>query len=255
MLRISNIETYYGPIRAINGVSLEVPEGRIVTLLGGNGAGKSTILKTICGLLEDQPDKGTIEFMGTRLNGLDPEQIVRLGITHVQEGRTIFEELTVEENLLMGAYVRRDVHGLQRDRARVLGHFPVLGQRLNQLAGTLSGGEQQMLVIGRGLMAHPRLMLLDEPSLGLAPAMVKEIFQIIKTINEEGTTILLVEQNARMALQVAHYGYLLEAGRIVLSDDARALSENDDVRDAYLGIAAEASPKGFKRYKKKKRWR
>jgi branched-chain amino acid transport system ATP-binding protein len=255
VLRISNIETYYGPIRAINGVSLEVPEGRIVTLLGGNGAGKSTILKTICGLLEDQPDKGTIEFMGTRLNGLDPEQIVRLGITHVQEGRTIFEELTVEENLLMGAYVRRDVLGLQRDRARVLGHFPVLGQRLDQLAGTLSGGEQQMLVIGRGLMAHPRLMLLDEPSLGLAPAMVKEIFQIIKTINEEGTTILLVEQNVRMALQIAHYGYLLGAGRIVLSDDARTLSENDDVRDAYLGIAAEASPKGFKRYKKKKRWR
>jgi branched-chain amino acid transport system ATP-binding protein len=255
VLRISNIETYYGPIRVINGVSLEVPEGRIVTLLGSNGAGKTTILKTICGLLEDQPDKGTIEFMGKRLNGLDPEQIVRIGITCVQEGRAIFEELTVDENLLMGGYVRRDARGLERDRARVLDHFPVLGQRLNQLAGTLSGGEQQMLVIGRGLMAHPKLMLLDEPSLGLAPVMVRQIFQIIKTINEEGTTILLVEQNASMALQIAHYGYLLEAGRIVLSDDARTLAENEDVRDAYLGVAAQTSPKGFKRYKKKKRWR
>ena len=255
MLRISNIEIYYGPIRAINGVSLEVPEGRIVTLLGGNGAGKTTILKTICGLLEDQPDTGVIEFMGKRLNGLDPEQIVRRGITYIQEGRAIFEELTVDENLLMGAYVRRDVHDLQRDRARVLNYFPVLGQRLYQLAGTLSGGEQQMLVIGRGLMANPRLMLLDEPSLGLAPAMVKEVFQIIKTINEKGTTILLVEQNAKMALQIADYGYLLEAGRIVLSDEAESLLDNQDVRNYYLGIAAEVSPKGVTRHKKKKRWR
>jgi branched-chain amino acid transport system ATP-binding protein len=255
VLRISNVETYYGPVRAINGVSLEVPAGRVVTLLGGNGAGKTTILKTICGLVEDQPDKGTIEFMGTRLNGLKPEQIVRLGITYVQEGRAIFEELTVEENLLMGAYTRRDVRALRRDRVRVLDYFPLLGQRLHQLAGTLSGGEQQMLVIGRGLMAHPTLLLLDEPSLGLAPTMVREIFRIIKTINEEGTTILLVEQNAKMALQIAHYGYLLESGRIVLSDEATILLNNEEVRDSYLGIAPDVSPKGFIRYRKKRRWR
>jgi branched-chain amino acid transport system ATP-binding protein len=254
MLKVHNIETFYGPVRAISGLSLEVPEGKIVALLGSNGAGKTTILKTICGLLEDQPSKGTIEFLGTPLNGLAPEAIVRLGITYVEEGRPIFEELTVDENLLMGGYVRRDVHGLQRDRDRVMNYFPVLGQRRGQLAGTLSGGEQQMLVIGRALMARPRLMLLDEPSLGLAPMAVKEIFQIIETINEEGTTILLVEQNAKMALEVAHEGHVIEAGRVVLSDQAKSLLENENVRRYYLGITGEVPASGLKRHRKK-RWR
>jgi branched-chain amino acid transport system ATP-binding protein len=254
MLKVHNIETFYGPVRAISGLSLEVPEGQIVALLGSNGAGKTTILKTICGLLEGQPSKGTIEFMETPLNGLAPEAIVRLGIAYVEEGRPIFEELTVDENLLMGGYVRRDVHGLQRDRDRVMNYFPVLGQRRGQLAGTLSGGEQQMLVIGRALMARPRLMLLDEPSLGLAPMAVKEIFQIIKTINEEGTTILLVEQNAKMALEIAHEGHVIEAGRVVLSDQAKSLLENENVRRYYLGITGEVSASGLKRHGKK-RWR
>ena len=217
MLKVQNIETYYGPIRALAGISLEVRERRIVALLGPNGAGKTTLLNTICGLLEGQPDRGAIEFKGKRLNGLNPEQIVRLGIAYVQEGRRIFEELTVDENLIMGGYLRRDGDDLQRDRDRVMNYFPVLGERRNQAAGTLSGGEQQMLVIGRALMARPKLVLLDEPSLGLAPTLVNEIFHIIKMINEEGTTVLLVEQNARMALQIATYGYVIEAGKIVLS--------------------------------------
>ncbi len=254
MLKVHNIETFYGPVRAISGLSLEVPEGKIVALLGSNGAGKTTILKTICGLLEGQPSKGTIEFLGTPLNGLAPEAIVRLGIAYVEEGRPIFEELTVDENLLMGGYVRCDVHGLQRDRDRVMNYFPVLGQRRGQLAGTLSGGEQQMLVIGRALMARPRLMLLDEPSLGLAPMAVKEIFQIIKTINEEGTSILLVEQNAKMALEIAHEGHVIEAGRVVLSDQAKSLLENENVRRYYLGITGEVPASGLKRHRKK-RWR
>jgi branched-chain amino acid transport system ATP-binding protein len=254
MLKVHNIEAFYGPVRAISGLSLEVPEGQIVALLGSNGAGKTTILKTICGLLEGQPSKGTIEFLGTPLNGLAPEAIVRLGIAYVEEGRPIFEELTVDENLLMGGYVRRDVHGLQRDRDRVMNYFPVLGQRRGQLAGTLSGGEQQMLVIGRALMARPRLMLLDEPSLGLAPMAVKQIFQIIKTINEEGTTILLVEQNAKMALEIAHEGHVIEAGRVVLSDQAKSLLENENVRRYYLGITGEVPASGLKRHRKK-RWR
>ena len=255
MLTVHNIEICYGPIRAIHGISLEVPDGHIVALLGANGAGKTTVLKTICGLLEGQPEKGTIDFMGRRLNGLDPDEIARLGITYVQEGRAIFEELTVEENLLMGGYLNRDSHALRRERARVLGHFPVLGQRRDQLAGTLSGGEQQMLVIGRALMARARLLLLDEPSLGLAPGLAKEIFQIIKTINGEGTTILLVEQNVKMALQIAHYGYVIESGRIALSDEAKNLLEHVNVRELYLGSSADVSPKGFKHYKQKKRWR
>ena len=258
MLKVHNIEAFYGPVRAISGLSLEIPEGQIVALLGSNGAGKTTILKTICGLLEGQPSKGTIEFMGTPLNGLAPEAIVRLGIAYVQEGRPIFEELTVDENLLMGGYVRRDVHGLQRDRDRVMNYFPILGQRRGQLAGTLSGGEQQMLVIGRALMADPRVVLLDEPSLGLAPMLVEEIFSIVQRLNQEQKlTVLLVEQNATLALTIAEHGYVMENGRIVLEGSAAALRDNADIKEFYLGlteVGARKSYRDVKHYKRRKRW-
>ena len=255
MLKVKNIETSYGFVNAIRGVSLDLEEGDIKTVLGANGAGKTTILKTIMGLLEDQPEKGTIEFMGKRIDRMDTEDIVRLGISYVPEGREIFPELTVFENLKMGSYTRRDKDGVRKDYRRVSEHFSVLEERRNQLAGTLSGGEQQMLAIGRALMARPKLLLLDEPSLGLSPVLVKEIFEIIKAINKEGITILLVEQNARMALNIGNYGYVLENGRIVLSDETRVLLENDDVKEFYLGVKLEESVKGYQRYKRKKRWR
>ncbi|MBI4618978.1 MAG: ABC transporter ATP-binding protein [Desulfobacterales bacterium] len=255
MLKVKNIETSYGFVNAIRGVSLDLEEGDIKTVLGANGAGKTTILKTIMGLLEDQPEKGTIEFMGKRIDRMDTEDIVRLGISYVPEGREIFPELTVFENLKMGSYTRRDKDGIRKDYKRVSEYFPVLEERKNQQAGTLSGGEQQMLAIGRALMARPKLLLLDEPSLGLSPALVKDIFEIIKAINREGITILLVEQNARMALNIGNYGYVLENGRIVLSDETRVLLENDDVKEFYLGIKLEESVKGYQRYKRKKRWR
>lgn len=255
MLKVKNIETSYGFVNAIRGVSLDLEEGDIKTVLGANGAGKTTILKTVMGLLEDQPEKGTIEFMGKRIDRMDTEDIVRLGISYVPEGREIFPELTVFENLKMGSYTRRDKDGVRKDYKRVSEYFSVLEERKNQLAGTLSGGEQQMLAIGRALMARPKLLLLDEPSLGLSPALVKEIFEIIKAINKEGITILLVEQNARMALNIGTYGYVLENGRIVLSDETKVLLENDDVKEFYLGIKLEESVKGYQRYKRKKRWR
>ncbi|MDY7031080.1 MAG: ABC transporter ATP-binding protein, partial [Thermodesulfobacteriota bacterium] len=229
--------------------------GDIRTILGANGAGKTTIQKTIMGLLDDQPEKGTIEFLGKRIDGMDTEDIVRLGISYVPEGREIFPELTVFENLKMGAYSRRDRDGIKKDYNRVYEHFPVLADRRSQLAGTLSGGEQQMLAMGRALMARPTLLLLDEPSLGLSPVLVNNIFEIIKSINSEGVTILLVEQNARMALNIADYGYVLENGRIVLSDQTKILMENDDVKEFYLGIKEQESVKGYQRYKRKKRWR
>ncbi|MBN1574091.1 MAG: ABC transporter ATP-binding protein [Deltaproteobacteria bacterium] len=254
-LEVSNIETLYGKITALKGISLTVEKGSIVTILGANGAGKTTILKTIAGLLEEQPEKGKIVFNGKNIERKKAENLVSLGISYVPEGREVFPELTVKENLRMGSYRRRDKDGINADYERMLEHFPVLGERGTQLAGTLSGGEQQMLAIARGLMSRPKLLMLDEPSLGLAPILVREIFEIIREINKEGVTILLVEQNANMALHIADYGYVLETGRIVLSDTCENLMENEDVREFYLGAVKEDSVKGFKRYKRKKRWR
>ncbi len=255
MLKVKNIETFYGLIMAIRGISLEIEEGQIACILGANGAGKTTILKTIMGLLEDQPDKGTIEFMGRQIDGMDAEEIVHLGISYVPEGREVFPELNVEENLRMGAYTRRDKKGIREDYDRVISLFPILAKRKDQWAGTLSGGEQQMLAIGRALMARPKLLMLDEPSLGLSPILVKEIFRIIKVINTEGTTILLVEQNARIALKISDYGFILENGRIVAANSSNVLLEDEDVKEFYLGIRSEESIKGYQRWKRKKRWR
>lgn len=257
LLKVNNIETYYDDvIEAIRGISIEVREGQIVTVLGSNGAGKTTLLHSISRLLDDdQPEKGTIEFMGRRIDRMDPEKIVGLGISQVPEGRQLFPRLTVMENLRMGTVVRRKDSDLKKDYDRVMEYFPILEERKNQRAETLSGGEQQMVAIGRALMSRPKLLLLDEPSLGLSPLFVDEIFKIIKKINEEGVAILLVEQNAHMAFSVAEYGYILENGRIVLSDTTEWLMKQEDVKEFYLGIAKEVSVKGYKRYKRKKRWR
>jgi len=255
LLDIKNIETFYGLIYALRGVSLTVEEGTITAIMGNNGAGKSTILKTAMGLLDDQPDKGTIEFLGKRIDGKDAEVIVRRGISYVPEGREVFEELTVRENLMMGAYIRRDRAGIKTDVERILGYFPVLKERHGQWAGTLSGGEQQMLAMGRALMNRPKLLFLDEPSLGLSPILVQEIFKIIQTINEQGMTILLVEQNARMALSISHMGLILENGRFVMKGKSEELMEDRDVKEFYMGIRSEESAKGFQRWKRKKRWR
>lgn len=255
LLELKNIETFYRLIYALRGVSLAVEEGTITAILGNNGAGKSTVLKTVMGLLDDQPDKGTIEFMGKRIDGKDPEVIVRMGLSYVPEGREVFEELTVRENLLMGAYIRRDRGGVKKDFDQIYDHFPVLKAREDQWAGTLSGGEQQMLAIGRALMNRPKLLFLDEPSLGLSPILVREIFGIIQTINREGVTILLVEQNARMALGIAHMGLILENGRFVMKGKAKDLMEDKDVQEFYMGMRSEESAKGYQRWKRKKRWR
>jgi branched-chain amino acid transport system ATP-binding protein len=255
LLQVKNIETFYGLIMAIRGVSLEIKEKQIAAILGANGAGKTTILKTIMGLLEDQPDKGTIEFLGKRIDRKDTEEIVRLGISYVPEGREVFPELSVDENLRMGAYIRNDKKSVKEDFDRVISHFPVLAERKNQWAGTLSGGEQQMLSIGRALMTRPKLLMLDEPSLGLSPILVQEIFRIIKTINGEGTTILLVEQNAKMALKISDFGFVLENGRIVAANAPQVLLEDEDIKEFYLGIRSEESVKGYQRWKRKKRWR
>ncbi|MFO7275150.1 MAG: ABC transporter ATP-binding protein [Bacillota bacterium] len=233
MLRVEDLHVYYGNIHALKGVSLEVEEGEIVTFIGANGAGKTTLLRAISGLV--QPRQGRIEFQGRSLLKLLPEDIVRLGISHVPEGRRIFANLTVRDNLELGAFLRKDKDGIARSLEQVFELFPRLKERLHQPAGTLSGGEQQMLAIGRALMARPRLLLLDEPSLGLAPLLVRTIFDIIKDINAQGTTILLVEQNAHMALSIAHRGYVLETGRVVLSGPAETLRQSDDVQAAYLG--------------------
>ncbi|AJQ30067.1 MULTISPECIES: ABC transporter ATP-binding protein [Pelosinus] len=233
MLKIENIDVYYGAIHALKGISAEVNEGEIVTLIGANGAGKSTILRTISGLLK--PKAGQINFEGKSIAGVVAQDIVKLGISQVPEGRRVFANMSVLENLELGAYIRNDKKGIQEDMENVFVKFPRLAERRSQLAGTLSGGEQQMLAMGRALMSRPRLLLLDEPSMGLAPLLVKEIFSIIKEINASGTTVLLVEQNAHMALSIAHRAYVLETGRITLSGDAKELAASEEIRKAYLG--------------------
>ncbi len=233
MLKINDINVFYGAIHAIKGASLTVNEGEIVTLIGANGAGKSTILRTVSGLLK--PKSGTIEFEGKEIAGLPAHEIVKTGISQVPEGRRIFAEMSVQENLELGAFTRTDKDGVREDMEMVFNRFPRLKERIGQLAGTLSGGEQQMLAMGRALMSRPRLLLLDEPSMGLAPLLIREIFTIIQDINKTGTTVLLVEQNANMALSIAHRAYVLETGRITLSGDARELAASEDVKKAYLG--------------------
>jgi branched-chain amino acid transport system ATP-binding protein len=255
LLEIKNIETYYDLVYAVRGVSMSVAEGEITTVLGNNGAGKSTILKTVMGLIDDQPDKGSIAFDGRSIHGLETEKIVRLGISYVPEGREIFEELSVRENLQMGAFIRKDTDGIREDMEKVYTYFPILKDRENQWAGTLSGGEQQMLAIGRALMSRPRLLFLDEPSLGLSPILVSDIFRIIKEINLQGVTVLLVEQNAHMALSIANTAFILENGRFVMKGDARTLLADKDVQEFYMGIRSEESAKGFQRWKRKKAWR
>ena len=233
MLRVTDLEVYYGAIHALKGLSLEVNEGEIVTLIGANGAGKSTTLRTISGLIA--PKSGTITFEGKNIAGKGAHEIVRAGISQVPEGRRIFAEMTVLENLELGAFTRSDKDGIAADMEMVFTRFPRLKERVSQQSGTLSGGEQQMLAMGRALMSRPRLLLLDEPSMGLAPLLIKEIFSIIVDINKTGTTVLLVEQNANMALSIASRAYVLETGRITLSGAAKELAASEDVRKAYLG--------------------
>ena len=254
VLRVDNLESYYGPIQAIRGVSLEVRDGQIVTVLGANGAGKTTLLKTISGVMD--PEKGTVKLNDTEIQGREPNQIVNKGMVHVPEGREIFPLLTVAENIAMGAYTRSDKDGIATDTEMVYSYFPILKERHSQAAGTLSGGQQQMLAIGRGLMARPSIMLLDEPSLGLSPLLTEEIFAIIRRLNEEQkVTMMLVEQNAAVALGVADYGYVMELGRIVMADEASILASSKDVQEFYLGISDEENQRGQRRWKQRKTWR
>jgi branched-chain amino acid transport system ATP-binding protein len=262
MLRLNNIEVVYtSVVLVLRGVSLEVPDGSIVSILGANGAGKTTTLKAISGLLrreEGEITRGSVEFQGERLDRLQPEDIVRRGIVQVLEGRRLFRHLSVEENLLTGALIRRDGTEIERDLRTVYEYFPRLRDLRRRVSGYLSGGEQQMLVIGRGLMARPKLMLLDEPSLGLAPLLVEEIFKVIRQINsEQGVSILLVEQNARVALEAAHYAYVMETGRVVLDGPSQQLRENEDIKEFYLGLTQLGERKSYrevKHYKRRKRW-
>ena len=254
VLRVDNLESYYGPIQALRGVSLEVRQGQIVTVLGANGAGKTTLLKTISGVMD--PEKGNVRLAGTEITGSDPDAVVRRGMVHVPEGREVFPLLTVAENIAMGAYTRSDTAEIGTDEELVYDYFPILKERRDQPAGTLSGGQQQMLAIGRGLMARPRIMLLDEPSLGLSPLLTEEIFGIVARLNaEQKVTMMLVEQNAAVALSVADYGYVMELGRIVMDDSAAALAQSKDVQEFYLGIAQEEAQRGQRRWKQRKTWR
>lgn len=261
LLLVNNIEViYHNVILVLKGMSLRVNEGQIVTILGNNGAGKTTTLKAISGLLASENGKvtdGFVQFMGQRIDRISPEKIVRMGIFQVMEGRRVFGDLTVEENLVIGGHTNKNTRKMKQDMEKVFRYFPRLVQRRHTLAGYISGGEQQMLVIGRGLMASPRLMLLDEPSMGLSPLLVSEIFEIIKRINkEEGVTIVLVEQNARLALSIADHGYVMENGRIVLDDQADKLAENADIKEFYLGLTevGKKSYREVKHYKRRKRW-
>ncbi|GAB6181054.1 ABC transporter ATP-binding protein [Desulfotomaculum defluvii] len=233
MLKLEDIHVFYGAINAIKGISLEVPQGKIVTLIGANGAGKTTTLNTICGLIK--PQKGKILFEGSDITGLATQDIVKKGLTQVPEGRRIFANMPVYENLELGAFLNKNKKEVAKDLEKVYAKFPRLAERKNQMAGSLSGGEQQMLAMGRALMSKPKLLLLDEPSMGLAPILVKEIFTIIRELNEQGTTILLVEQNAKMALSIAHWGYVVETGKIVIEGDTNELLESPEVKKAYLG--------------------
>lgn len=253
LLTLTNIESAYGPVKAIRGVSLEVKKGQIVTLLGSNGAGKTTLLKTISGIMD--PVRGSIEFAKEDITGIESSDIVKKGISHVPEGREVFPLLTVYENLMMGAYTRKDRDGVARDLEQAYRYFPILKERENQAAGLLSGGQQQMLAIARSLLADPQMILMDEPSLGLSPKLTKEIFEIIRMINRDsGRSILLVEQNARIALQTADFGYIMENGRIVMQDTCERLMQKDDIQEFYLGIKQEGV-RAERRWKKKKTWR
>ncbi len=262
MLEVNNIEVVYNDvILVLKGISLSVPDKGIVALLGANGAGKSTVLKAISGLLQNQNGEltgGAISFAGQPIHDRDPDRIVKLGISMVPEGRRIFDDLTVQENLLIGSYVRPDRDGVKQDLAMVYQYFPVLAERRHQRSVYLSGGEQQMLAVGRALMSQPRLIMLDEPSLGLAPLLVRSIFDILSRINQEhGTSLLLVEQNARLALNFASYGYIMENGRIMLDGSSQELMQNQDVREFYLGVTDQAERKSYaevKHYKRRKRW-
>ena len=252
LLTVRGIETYYGPIQAIRGVSLDVAPGQIVTVLGANGAGKTTVLRTISGVLN--PERGSIRFNEHDLRGQSPDHVMRLGVCHVPEGREVFPLLTVRENLMMGAYTRHD-REVSRDLDMCYDYFPILKERAHQRAGLLSGGQQQMLAISRALMGKPKLLLLDEPSLGLSPILVTQIFEIIKRINQEhGVAILLVEQNAHVALRTADYGYVIEVGRVVMQDRCARLIEKEDIKEFYLG-QKEAGVRGQRRWKRKKLWR
>jgi len=252
LLRVDSIETFYGPIQAIRGVSLEVAPGQIVTVLGANGAGKTTVLRTISGVLD--PERGRVMFEGRDIAHMAPDQVMRLGICHVPEGRETFPFLTVRENLMMGAYTRRDGAGVAKDLDLCYAYFPRLQERQHQRAGLLSGGEQQMMAISRALMGKPKLLLLDEPSLGLSPLLVQQIFGIIRRINrEQGVAILLVEQNAHIALKTADYGYVLEVGRIVTADHCASLMKREDIKEFYLG-QKDAGVRGQRRWKRKRLW-
>ncbi|MBI4271778.1 MAG: ABC transporter ATP-binding protein [Candidatus Rokubacteria bacterium RIFCSPLOWO2_12_FULL_71_22] len=255
MLKVASVETlYFDRIYALFGVSLEIEEGEIFTVLGPNGAGKTTLLRTIAGLLKDQPKKGEILFRGRRIDGWQPEAVARLGIVYVPEDRGLFRELTVAENLELGLWGRRD-DGVRKDLDFVYGMFPILKERARQEAETLSGGEQQMLALGRAMLRRPRLLMLDEPSLGLAPRIARSVYDALGTISRTGTTILLVEQNARLALGVARRGAILEAGRVVLEGTSAEIQANENVREVYLGLGTEeAAVKGWRLYRKRRRW-
>ena len=255
LLKITSIETlYYDRIYALRGLSLEVKEKEVFAVLGPNGAGKTTLLKTVAGLLKDQPKKGTIEFQGKRIQRLAPEKISSFGIVYVPEDRGLFRELTLKENLDLGCWGRKD-KGIKEDMDFVFQLFPILKTRAGQQAETLSGGEQQMLAVARAMLRRPKLLMLDEPTLGLAPRVARHVYDALNKISLAGTTILLVEQNAKLALGIAHFGYIMESGRIVLEGTAASLRENEDVKELYLGIGKESvSPKGWRLYKKRRTW-